>query len=143
MFVHVYTDIGKSRPVILKAKVIQKSGNNYTIKYLSPTCERYNGKTLFKYESETYTIDEESITEYIDDDDEECIGYTKGPSHDVFVEHSDLSDPEYDPSDSDQRSSEYDESDSESGSETDEYDDPDEDHYEDYEDDPDDNIFRD
>jgi hypothetical protein len=142
MFVHVFTDIGKSRPVILKAKVLDKSGNNYTIKYLSPTGERYNGKSLYRYEDETYTIDEESVTECIDETNEEFIGYVKVPMGDMFVEEEGLSDPDYAPSES--GASEPYTSDSSDESEEDSGDSQfeDDDYVSEYGDD-DDNIFRD
>lgn len=98
MFVNVYTDIGKSRPVILTAKVVQREGQNFKIQYLSPTGDKYNGRPLYQYEDKVYTVDEESITECHDENDEECIGYKKVEFG--FIEDSE-SDSEYQPSCSD------------------------------------------
>lgn len=125
MFVNVYTDIGKSRPVILKAKVIQREGTNYKIRYLSPTDEKYNGKTLFKYEPDEYIVDEESITECIDDNDEECIGYKVVPEYGGFIEEdTDETDSDYNPSCTDvdtESESMYEENSEMSEQEVDEY----------------------
>jgi hypothetical protein len=77
MLVKVFTDIGRSRPVIMNAKVIKPNSDNFIIQYLSPTSERYHGKTLYRYEDTTYEIDSSSITEILDDDaDDDMIGFT-------------------------------------------------------------------
>lgn len=131
MFVNVYTDIGKSKPVILTAKVIQREGQNFKIKYLSPTGEKYNGKTLYQYEDQVYTVDEESITECKDENDEECVGYKRVEFG--FIEESDES--EYQPSCSDIESeseSMYEEDSEKSEEEYYEYSDGDE-NFQDYE----------
>lgn len=132
MFVNVYTDIGKSRPVILTAKVIQREGQNFKIKYLSPTGEKYNGKTLYQYEDQVYTVDEESITECKDENDEECVGYKKVEFG--FIEESDT-ESEYQPSCSDvdtESESMYEEDSEKSEEEYYEYSDGDE-NFQDYE----------
>jgi len=99
MFVNVYTDIGKSRPVILTAKVVEREGQNFKIQYLCPSGDKYNGKPLYQYEDIVYTVDEESITECHDENDEECIGYKKVEFG--FIEESSDSSSEYQPSCSD------------------------------------------
>ena len=75
MIVQVLTDIGKKKPVVLSAKVIESKDSVYKIKYLSPTSDMYNGKRLYRYENEVYDIDEESITEKVND--EFFIGFKK------------------------------------------------------------------
>lgn len=95
--VKVYTDIGGEKPVVLYAKIFKKlKRNNYQIKYLSPTSASYNGKTLYNYENVIYEVDESSITEHLNTDDEEVIGFSK--VDDGFVKISDDSDSEYEPS---------------------------------------------
>lgn len=75
MILKVYTDIGKTRPVAMYAKVVEKlKKGKYRIKYLSPTTQSYEGKIIYKYEEDTYDIDDDSIMEYIKQD-EEYIGY--------------------------------------------------------------------
>ncbi len=76
MILKVYTDVGKTRPVALYAKVVEKlKKGKYRIKYLSATSQSYEGKVLYKYEDETYDVDDDSIMEYIKQD-EDYIGYT-------------------------------------------------------------------
>ncbi len=96
--VKVYTDVGGEKPVTLYAKIFKKlKRNNYQIKYLSPTNISYNGKTLYNYENVIYEVDESSITEHLNTDDEEVIGFSK--VEDGFVKISDSdSESEYEPS---------------------------------------------
>ena len=113
--VKVYTDIGKDKSVVLYAKIFKKiKKNNYQIKYLSPTNTTFNGKTLYNYENVIYEVDESSITEHLNTDDEEVIGFQK--VEDGFVKFTDT-DSEYEPS------SDEDSSDSESVSLVDDEDD--------------------
>lgn len=119
--VKVYTDIGGEKPVVLYAKIFKKlKRNTYQIKYLSPTNASYNGKTLYNYENVIYEIDEASITEHLNTDDEEVIGFSKVDDGYVKVSESDSeSDSEYEPSsseeedESDEEDEEYYESDDE------------------------------
>lgn len=102
--VRVYTDIGNDKPVVLYAKIFKKlKKNNYQIKYLSPTSTSYNGKTLYNYENVIYEIDESSITEHLNTDNEEVIGFQK--VEDGFVKVSEDSDSEYEPSSSEDSAS--------------------------------------
>ena len=76
MILKVYTDVGEDEPVLLYAKVCEKNGGTYTIKYLSPTGDRSAGKVIHRYEDEEYHITDESVTEYISGD--ECeIGFVE------------------------------------------------------------------
>lgn len=76
MILKVYTDVGEPEPIVLYAKVFQKAGDVYTIKYLSPTQDRSSGKVIHRYEEDEYQITDESITEYISGD-EEGIGFVE------------------------------------------------------------------
>lgn len=101
--VKVYTDIGGEKPVVLYAKIFKKlKKNSYQIKYLSPTSTSYNGKTLYNYENVIYEVDESSITEHLNTDDEEMIGFSKVDDGYVKITDSDSesSDSEYEPSES-------------------------------------------
>ena len=91
MILKVYTDVGKTRPVALYARVVEKlKKGKYKIQYLSPTSESFEGKVLYRYESDTYDVDDDSIMEYIKQD-EEYIGYT--PIDDIgFIKHDSDSD---------------------------------------------------
>jgi hypothetical protein len=76
MIVKVYTDVGKTRPIALYAKVVEKmKKGKYKIQYLSPTTEVYEGKVLYRYENDIYDVEDDSIMEYIKHD-EDYIGYT-------------------------------------------------------------------
>lgn len=78
MLIKVYTDIGEQKPVELIAKIINTVRKNHTIKYLSPT-GNFNdiGKEIYNYENVTYEIDDGSITQYFETDDEEIVGFKK------------------------------------------------------------------
>lgn len=103
--VKVYTDIGGEKPVVLYAKIFKKvKRNTYQIKYLSPTSASYNGKTLYNYESVVYEVDESSITEHLNTDNEEVIGFSKVDDGYVKISESD-SESEYEPSSSDESES--------------------------------------
>ncbi len=96
--VKVFTDVGGEKPIVLYAKIFKKlKRNNYQIKYLSPTSASYNGKTLYNYENVIYEVDESSITEHLNTDDEEVIGFSKVEDGFVKITDSD-SESEYEPS---------------------------------------------
>lgn len=92
MIVNVFTDVGRRKPKILPAKVIRKVQSDYIIKYLSPSSNLFNGKTLYKYEEEEYKIDDDSITDIVSD--ETKIGFV--PVIGGFVR--DDTDSDYEPS---------------------------------------------
>lgn len=95
--IKVWTDTGRGKPAALIAKIIHTNPPNMTIKYLSKTDEEYKGCTIWRYEDETYEIDDESVTEWLETDEELEIGYKVLP-HDTeaFVYYE--SDGDYAPS---------------------------------------------
>lgn len=95
-FLRVYTDTGAPRPVILYAKIVNENEKTYDIQYFSPM-KKVNGQTIYNYESLIYTIDDESIVESLQGEDERCIGYQK--TQDGWV-RLDENDPDYEPSES-------------------------------------------
>lgn len=123
-FLRVYTDTGGNKPVILYAKVVKDQGKVYEIRYFSPMKKLYDGQTLFNYESVSYTVDDESVVDVIQGDDERAIGYQK--VHDGWVRLNE-SDPDYEPSESEESYSDESTSleDELSGEETDEFQDDD------------------
>lgn len=124
MIVQVLTDIGKKKPIIMNAKVIDKSESTFKIKYLSPTSDMFNGKRLYKYEPDIYEIGEESVTDTVND--EKDIGFKKIDEEAFIKTDSDI---DYLPSGSE---SDYD---SESVTESENsQEDTEEDAYEEYED---------
>jgi hypothetical protein len=96
--VKVYTDVGLDKPVELYAKIFKRNKKVYNIKYLSPTNNMTNGKTIYNYENIMYEVDESSITAHLKTDDEYDIGFKK--VEDGFIKLSD-SDSEYEPSSTD------------------------------------------
>lgn len=128
MIVQVLTDVGKKKPIVLCAKVVETNDSVYKIKYLSPTSDLFNGKRLYRYETETYEIDEESITEKLND---EIFGGFKKVD-DGFIKTD--SDTDYIPSDDESVGSN---STSESLTESENSDDENEEDYYDYENDSD------
>jgi hypothetical protein len=114
--VRVWTDVGERKPKALLARIISTSKKIYTISYLSPTDDKNQGRVIWRYEDETYEIDDDSICEYLDTDDETDIGFTT--YEDGFIKKSD-SDDDYVPSDEeDESTSEDDEVVEEVGSES-------------------------
>ena len=92
--VRVWTDVGEKKPKALLAKIFKKSGGVFTIRYLSALPE--NAK-VFKYEDDEYDVDDESISEWLDTDLETDLGFeAQDDGSYIKVE----SDPDYEPSDS-------------------------------------------
>ena len=92
--VRVWTDVGEKKPKALLAKIFKKSGEVFTIRYLSAVPE--NAK-VFKYEDEEYEVDDESINEWLDTDFETDLGFeAQDDGSYIKIE----SDPDYEPSDS-------------------------------------------
>jgi hypothetical protein len=74
--IRVYTDVGGEDYVSLYARIIKKTGDVFTIKYLSPM-EHHSGQTIYRYETDTYEITDENVSRYLDVDDEHQIGFKK------------------------------------------------------------------
>lgn len=95
--VRVWTDIGSRKPVPLLAKIVEENGVIFTIRYLSESDDK-----IWRYEDDTYEIDNDSIAEYLKTDDESDVGFRV--VEDGFVK-VDL-DEDYLPSDEDEDSDE-------------------------------------
>jgi len=116
--VRVWTDVGARKPAALLAKIIEKDGVILTIKYLSESSVDH----IWRYEDDTYEIDDDSVAEYLNTDSELELGFV--PRGDGFAKVD--SDDDYVPSDED------------SDSDSDSLDSEDEDDDEDLEDDDED-----
>jgi len=88
--VKVWTDVGGKKPVALLAKIIERDGVILTIKYLTAGKDQ-----IWRYEQDTYEIEDESIAEYLKTDDETKIGFIA--SGDGFIEEEINSDDDYEP----------------------------------------------
>ena len=95
MIVRVLTDNGGPKPVGLIARVIEERDRDYVILFLSATDERDHGRTVYRYEDSTYTIDDDYVIEYFDDEFEAGFCETMDGG---WVKES--SDADYVPSDS-------------------------------------------
>lgn len=123
--VRVWTDIGQKKPRPLLARIVNSKSKVYTIQYLSPTEDRMKGRTLYRYEDETYEVDDDSIYEYLSLSTEFDMGFVEVDGGYV----KDDSDEEYVPSDPDDDDDEDD--DDEDDDDEDDDDEADEEEYED------------
>jgi NAD+--asparagine ADP-ribosyltransferase len=88
--VRVWTDVGSRKPVPLLAKIVEENGVIFTIRYLSESDDK-----IWRYEEDTYEVDDESIAEYLKTSDECDVGFASVDDGFVKVE----SDDDYVPSD--------------------------------------------
>ena len=91
--VRVWTDVGSRKPVPLLAKIVEENGVIFTIRYLSESDDK-----IWRYEEDTYEVDDESIAEYLKTSDEHDVGFR--PQDDGFIKVE--SDDDYVPSDEDE-----------------------------------------
>ena len=111
--VRVWTDVGQPKPKALLAKIFKKVGREYTIRYLSAVPE--NAK-VFRYEDDEYEVDDESISEWLDTDLETDLGFeAQDDGSYIKIE----SDPDYEPSDSEDETESDDDEFAEEGDEAD------------------------
>jgi hypothetical protein len=104
--VRVWTDIGLEKNVSLVARIIHADGEIFTIKFLSPTEEKdKHGRVIHRYEDETYEIDDDSITHYLETDLEEDIGL-KQYDETGWIRVDEESDEDYVPSESEEEDEE-------------------------------------
>jgi hypothetical protein len=96
--VRVWTDVGSDKNVSLIARIIETNGPIFTIQYMSPSENKTkHGSTIYKYEDETYQIDDDSITHYLDTNDEGDIGFVSVGDGE-WIRTGDESDEDYVPS---------------------------------------------
>jgi hypothetical protein len=88
--VRVWTDVGARKPAALLAKIIEKDGVILTIRYLSESDDH-----IWRYETDTYEIDDDSVAEYLKTDSELELGFVA--HEDGFLKVD--SDEDYVPSD--------------------------------------------
>jgi hypothetical protein len=109
--VRVWTDVGSDKNVSLIARIIETNGSIFTIQFLSPTENKdKHGCTIYKYEDETYQIDDDSITHYLNTSNEEDIGFVS-VGEGEWIRTGDESDEDYIPSEEDESDDEEDEED--------------------------------
>jgi hypothetical protein len=66
----VWTDIGAKRPVALLAKIVEQKDSIFIIRYLSESDDK-----IWRYEEDTYEIDEDQIQEDLDTSQETDLGF--------------------------------------------------------------------
>jgi hypothetical protein len=109
--VRVWTDVGSDKNVSLVARIIETNGPIFSIQFLSPTENKdKHGCTIYKYEDETYHIDDDSITHYLNTSNEEDIGFVSAGEGE-WIRTGDESDEDYIPSEEDDDDEEEDEED--------------------------------
>ena len=109
--VRVWTDIGARKPVPLLAKIVERDGAIFTIRYLSESDDK-----IWRYEDDTYEIDADSIAEELHTDLETDLGFR--PRGEGFVRVD--SDDEYLPSSEDEESTDEDDEEDEEDEEAEE-----------------------
>jgi len=106
--VRVWTDVGSDKNVSLVARIIETNGPIFTIQFLSPTENKdKHGCTIYKYEDETYHIEDDSITHYLDTSNEGDIGFVL-VGEGEWIRTGDDSDEDYVPSEEDDEEDEED-----------------------------------
>ena len=96
--VRVWTDVGADKNVSLLARILETDGTIFSIQFLSPTENKTkHGSTIYKYEDEVYQIDDDSITHYLDTNDECDVGFVSVGTGE-WIRTSDESDEDYVPS---------------------------------------------
>jgi len=106
--VRVWTDVGSDKNVSIVARIIETNGPIFTIQFLSPTeTKDKHGCTIYKYEDETYQIDDDSITHYLDTSDEGDVGFVS-VGEGEWIRTGDESDEDYIPSEEDDSDDEED-----------------------------------
>ena len=95
--VRVWTDVGARKPVALLAKIVERDGVIFTIRYLTESDDK-----IWRYEEDTYEIDDDSIAEHLGTATEEDVGFRQ--FGDGFVKAD--SDEDYVPSSEDDETSE-------------------------------------
>ena len=95
--IRVLVDAGLEKHVYLIARIVRTQGTVFTIQFLSPTDEHTkHDQTIYKYEDETYDIEDDSISHYYDTSNESDIGY-KQVDVGAWVKFDDI-DEDYSPS---------------------------------------------
>jgi hypothetical protein len=110
--------VGSRKPVPLLAKIVEENGCIFTIRYLSESDDK-----IWRYEEDTYEIDNDSISEYLKTSDEHDVGFK--PFDDGFVKVE--SDDDYVPSDEDEETDDDSLSDESEEQDDDEFEDEDDD----------------
>lgn len=101
--VRVWTDVGARKPKPLLAKIVSSKNGIHSIRYLSPSADNTH---IFRYEEDVYEIDDESICEYLNLDDEADIGFRLNEEGDFYKASSD---DDYEPSEEDDETTSGDE----------------------------------
>jgi hypothetical protein len=99
--VRVWTDVGLKKPVALLAKIVEKDGVIFTIRYLTEGKDK-----VWRYENDTYEVDDDSIAEFMGTDQEAELGFAE--FNGGFVRDSDS---DYEPSDEEEEETETDDDD--------------------------------
>lgn len=106
MLIKVWTELDNGKCCSLPAKIVNGIGaKSFDVKYLSPTSKKDSkNRKIYAYEDETYTITDESVSEYLNSDSELDLGFQKIGENEYikydFDEDDEDSDEDYVPSSS-------------------------------------------
>jgi hypothetical protein len=94
--VRVWTDVGIGKNLSLFARIVNTNDSIFTIRFLTKTASG-----VYQYEDETYEIDDDSITHYLETDEESEIGFKQiGDNEWIRIEDDEDDDKDYEPSSS-------------------------------------------
>jgi hypothetical protein len=110
--------VGARKRAALLAKIIEKDGIILTIRYLTESDDH-----IWRYEEDTYEIDDDFIAEYLKTDREEDLGFVK--HEDGFIKED--TDEDYVPSEEDEETEEDEDEDEDTDDDEDEEEDFEED----------------
>jgi len=76
--VDVLVELDDGTQTTMLANIVAERKDSYTVVYLSPTKKTYeDGRTIYRWEDDYYTIDKESISGFYDSTKEEDAGMIK------------------------------------------------------------------
>lgn len=87
-------DVAMENQIIALAKITHEDGDNFKVKYMSPTSKRWGDRRMYNYEEEEYEITSENICGFYNTENEEIAGYEKVDGGFVLCESD--SDSDYD-----------------------------------------------
>jgi hypothetical protein len=76
--VDVLVELDNGTQTTLLANIVAERKDSYTVVYMSPTKRTYeDGRPLYRWENDCYTIDKESVSGFYDSKNEEDAGMIK------------------------------------------------------------------
>ena len=74
--VDVLVELDDGTQTTLLANIVEEHEDSYTVVYMVPTKKSWDdGRTIYRWEDDYYTIDKESVSGFYDSTNEEDAGY--------------------------------------------------------------------